>query len=141
MATKKSVLRYDIIMDNVRKQKWVKYYAPAYIYAGLIFTLSSYSLMLPSSAPHNIDKLIHFSEYVILGFLLARAYFNARTKFFGSHFIIMTLITGILCSVLDECYQTTVPLRTFEYFDLLADTAGIFAGIILFTFLIHQRLK
>ena len=121
------------MVDNARKQLWIKYYMPSYLYAGLIFALSSYSLIVPPSLPAFSDKWIHFTEYTIFGLFLARSYLNANTGFFKRNFIALALFTGLACGALDEYYQTFVPLRGFEVFDLLADGLGIFVGAILYS--------
>ena len=125
-------------MDNLRKKLWVKYYLPSYLYAGLIFALSSYSLTLPPSMPKFSDKFIHLIEYGIFGFLLARSYFNATTKSYKKHFIALAFFTGLLWGLLDEFHQTFVPNRMFEYMDWVSDTAGTLTGI--FIFLIWERI-
>jgi len=119
-------------MDSTKKQLWVKYYIPSYLYAGLIFTLSSYSFNLPPSAPHFSDKFAHLAEYGIFGALLARSYFNANTKFYKKYFIVLALFTGVLCCLLDEYYQSFVPGRFFEYLDMASDTVGILVGAFIF---------
>lgn len=120
-------------MDNTRRQIWIKYYIPAYLYAGLIFTLSSYSLQAPSLLPSFIDKYVHFFEYTIFGLLLARSYSNAKTNIFKHNFIVLAFFTGLICGLLDEYYQAFVPLRGFEVLDLLSDALGILSGVILYS--------
>lgn len=119
-------------MNIARRQMWVRYYIPSYLYAGLIFAISSYSLMLPPGLPSFSDKVIHFIEYAIFGALLARSYLNARSNNYRQHFVIMAFLTGVLWGLLDEFHQSFVPLREFEYLDLLSDAVGISAGIILY---------
>ncbi len=119
-------------MNNTKKQAWFKYYLPSYLYAGLIFTLSSYSLVVLPSLPSFTDKLIHFAEYTIFGLLLARSYLNAKTNLFKHHFIVLAFLTGSICGFFDEYYQTFVPLRGFETLDLLADTLGILLGVMIY---------
>lgn len=72
------------------------------------------------------DKLAHFGEYFIFGWLLARCFdhegWPARKLFFW------TLVFGIGLGMLDEFYQGFVPGRERDAFDLLADTIGVFAG-------------
>ncbi len=120
-------------MNNGKKLIWIKYYLPSYLYAGLIFTLSSYSLNLPPSTPHFTDKFVHMAEYGVFGLLLARSYFNATAKFYKKYFIIWALFTGMLCGVLDEYYQSFVPGRFFEYLDMASDAVGILAGSLIFS--------
>ena len=116
-----------------RRQAWIKYYIPSYLYAGLIFALSSYSLRVPVSLPSFADKWIHFIEYTIFGLLLARSYLNANTGSLKQYFITFAFLTGLACGFFDEYYQAFVPLRGFEVLDLLADTLGILTGVILYS--------
>ena len=119
-------------MNNARRQVWIKYYIPSYLYAGLIFALSSYSLVVPPSLPSFSDKWIHFFEYAIFGFLLARSFFHANTGLYKRYFIILALLAGSICGFLDEYYQSFVPLRGLEALDLLADTVGILTGALIY---------
>ncbi len=119
-------------MEDARRQAWTTYYIPSYLYAGLIFALSSYSLRVPASLFTFSDKWIHFIEYAIFGLLLARSYINANTGFLKKHFIALAFFTGLACGFFDEYYQNFVPLRGFEVLDLLADTLGILIGVILY---------
>lgn len=119
-------------MDNVKRQNWVKYYSPSFLYAGLIFALSSYSLIVPPSLPSFSDKYIHFMEYFIFGFLLARSYMHASTANFRRYYILLAVLTGAMCGLMDEYYQTFVPLRGLEALDLLADCLGILSGALIY---------
>mgnify|MGYP001615082069 CR=1 FL=1 len=111
---------------------WVKYYIPSYLYAGLIFALSSYSLVVPPSLPSFSDEWIHFFEYSIFGFLLARSYSHANTQLFKKYFIIFAFLTGVTCGLSDEYYQSFVPHRGAEFFDFIGDGLGISAGAIFY---------
>ncbi len=123
-------------MKDTRKQLWIKYYIPSYLYAGLIFSLSSYSFAAPPLVlPQLSDKILHFIEYAIFGFILARSYFYAQTAHYKKYFILFALFTGLLCGFLDEIYQSFVPLRTFENSDLLSDAVGVLAGVLIYGFL------
>lgn len=119
-------------MLTERKMVWIKYYIPAYLYAGFIFALSSYSFVAPPSLPKFTDKIVHLVEYAIFGFLLARSYFNAKTNYLKQYSIIHTVFTGAFWGLLDEYYQTLVPLRHFESLDLLTDILGIFIGTVIY---------
>ncbi|MFH0732900.1 MAG: VanZ family protein [Candidatus Omnitrophota bacterium] len=125
-------------MDTARKQAWIKYYIPSYIYAGLIFTLSSYPLSLPAGLPAFSDVWAHFIEYGIFGFLLARSFSRANTDYYKKYFIIMALLAGVACCICDEYYQTFVPNRMgLEPFDMLGDFFGVLTGS--FTYKVCQR--
>jgi len=96
------------------------YLAAAFLYMAAIFALSS----LPGSEvgiPPPWDKLAHFSEYALLGFLLGRGTGNAPLAF----------ALAALYGVSDEVHQAFVPGREASALDWLADAAGALIGAFL----------
>jgi VanZ family protein len=98
---------------------------PVLVWAGLIFTLSS----VPSldSGLGNWDlalrKVAHAAEYAILGALLQRAVRHEP----------LAILLGSLYAVTDELHQSFVSGRQGSPLDWLIDTAGVAAGVLLFT--------
>lgn len=93
-------------------------------YMLLIFHFSSQtSAPLPSDFP-NIDKVLHFHEYLLLGFLLAHAIPGTHTR---KRFWLAFLI-AILYGATDEIHQYFVPPRECDVLDWLADASGAWAG-------------
>jgi len=85
-----------------------------------IFALSS----LPGSEvgiPPPWDKLAHFTEYALLGFLLGRGTGNVPVAF----------ALSALYGVSDEVHQSFVPGREASALDWLADAAGALIGAFL----------
>lgn len=72
------------------------------------------------------DKLAHFGEYLVFGWLVARA-FDGRGWSTARHFI-WTMMIGAYLGLFDEFYQGFVPGRDRSGFDLLADVIGTAAG-------------
>lgn len=107
----------------------MKFWVPVYLYAGLIFFLSSLSFA-PSLGPKilHIDKLLHFTEYGILGYLLARAARNSDSLYLKAHFRIFAVSLGVLYGLSDEFHQYFVPGRDVEILDVVADSLGVFVG-------------
>tara|TARA_R110002073_G_scaffold218689_1_gene378964 strand:+ start:122566 stop:122985 length:420 start_codon:yes stop_codon:yes gene_type:complete len=74
------------------------------------------------------DKVVHATEYAILGTLVFRAF---ATR--GISLVTTFFAAAVLCclfGVLDETYQSTVPGRDSSHFDMLADCTGaIFACV------------
>lgn len=107
---------------------------------GIIFYSSSLSAdKLPSLNIPNIDKLFHFIEYFVLGFLLVRAFFYSSTKPNYIYIFIASILIGSLYGVSDEFHQRFVPGRTCDIFDLLADviSSAMGAGLSLY----KERVK
>jgi VanZ family protein len=106
-----------------KKMKWSLVTA----YAIFIFILSS--LSNPSPVPISdifmVDKLAHFIEYAIFGFLLfAALYEGMATKKAAFFSVVMAVIYGAT----DEFHQYFVADRNSDLFDLLADSLGGVAG-------------
>ena len=72
------------------------------------------------------DKLAHFGEYFIFGWLVARSFEGlgwSGAKLFG-----WTLLFGALLGGLDELYQGFVPGREQDILDWTADVTGVICG-------------
>ena len=110
------------------------YWVPVILYAGLIFTLSSFPLPPPKVEIPFVDKFIHLIEYGILGFLLYRA---LRVSKLAKQVFILAIIFSILYALSDEIHQLFVPGRKFDLWDLAADSVGA----ILVTLYLKRRQK
>lgn len=119
-----------------------KFYLPAILYALLIFFLSSLpSYPIPSIGIEMEDLFLHFIEYSIFGFLLARAFIQSSNKISWKISLVIILI-GILYAASDEFHQSFVEGRYSEFSDFLADSFGIFLGLSIFVyfhFVIRKR--
>ena len=106
-----------------KKMKWALVAA----YAMIIFILSSLTSPSPVPIPDIFmaDKLIHFVEYAILGFLLFAALYEGmavkKAVFFS---VVMATIYGAT----DEFHQHFVAERHADIFDFFADSMGGVAG-------------
>ena len=108
----------------------LKIFAPAVIWGLAILAASSIPFITPPSIGFKIeDKMAHFVEYFILGFLLARG-FSRHGWGKGKAFLASAGISGVY-GILDELYQLLIPGRQTDGLDMLADLAGSFcaAGI------------
>ena len=81
----------------------------------------------------NVDKLFHFIEFSILGFLIFGS-LSLNSKEFDQ-ILSLSIKIGILFSCLDEYHQSFVDGRDSSLADLIFDILGVFFG----TFL-HYRL-
>jgi len=114
-------------------KRFFKYWFPVIIYAALIFIFSSISQPMPSVEPFShFDKLCHFLEYGILGFLLIRALGSSKTGRTGLSLRIAAIVLAVVYGVTDELHQYFVPGRNMEFMDILSDALGAFTGQIFF---------
>ncbi len=79
----------------------------------------------------------HFCEYIFLGLLTVNCFYalTCRLKPFGS------VAFAAAYAVSDEIHQIFIPGRAFQFFDLGVDTAGIIAGVFLFSLTIFLFIK
>lgn len=119
--------------------KKARFFIPAFIFYLLIFLLSSQDLGVPLPG-RGFDKVAHFAEFSLLGFLLSVGYFNAF-RFSPAAKTVLVLLTGLPLGVLDEIHQLFVPGRSSDVRDAVADSAGIICGILVYLFLARRRRR
>lgn len=89
---------------------------------------------------HFVRKCAHFTEYMMLGFLIRlclESWFGHRMK----RYRILTLIgfaagTSYACS--DEMHQLAIDGRSGQWMDVLVDGSGVLVGVTLGTLLIKS---
>jgi VanZ family protein len=94
------------------------------VWTSVIWTVSSIpNLETPDLGISYADKIAHMAEYAVLGFLLTRLF--SGLPFAARLYMIFGL--GVICGGLDELHQHWIPGRQPDWFDFLADTAGVIA--------------
>jgi VanZ family protein len=113
----------------------LRYQFPAFFWAALIYLASSIpAKYLPSPKIFHFDKIVHIILFFILGILIYRALepINKTAKI--NHAILFfSLAVVIFYGIMDEMHQGSVPGRTVEVYDALADTiGGLLAGVVIY---------
>ena len=101
-------------------------WAPVVAYMAMLFGLSSFS-RLPTLPGDPSDYYMHFAAYIGLAALTTRA----TTKGLGDvswSAVIAAIVISSLYGVSDEYHQLFVPGRSFDVFDMVADTIGSIVG-------------
>lgn len=100
---------------------------PVFLWAGLIFYLSSVQNLKTTSAPYW-DEIFrngaHFAFYGIFYLLFFRALNFAKKE---KDFLTPLILSG-LYALSDEIHQSFVPTRSFQLLDLTLDLFGIILG-------------
>lgn len=86
---------------------------------------------LPMPSMH--DKLMHFTAFFGLSFLLAWAIPGELSRSIG-----IAALGGVGYAIFDELTQLLVKNRSCELLDFLADCMGIICGLLMYLFLRHQ---
>lgn len=96
---------------------------------GLIFVFSSIETEIPLVRQFPLrDKGLHFTVYAVLGWLCATASVQTWPELPGAVTGGFAFCVATLWGFSDELHQAFVPGRTAEFYDLVADAAGSFAG-------------
>lgn len=105
-------------------KKFLKFWFPVLIWAGIIFCLSSIpDLKSGVEQDFILRKITHILEYAILTFLLFRALVKEKISFIKT--LILAVIITFLYSVSDEYHQTFVLGRQGSLKDIGIDSIGI----------------
>jgi len=115
----------------VRRAVWA--FVPPLAYAGIIFALSAQSDPL-SFLPRGIflhDKLLHATEYAVLGGLLVPALRAAGLR--PSAAVVAAVVIASAFGATDEFHQSFVPGRSADVADWVADTIGAAVGALVAT--------
>lgn len=84
-----------------------------------------------------IRKLAHFTEYLILGLLVA----NMFTKNNINNLYLISIILCIIYATSDEIHQIFVPGRACQIRDILIDSIGSITGVYLYKLINTKILK
>ncbi|MBI4999418.1 VanZ family protein [Candidatus Gottesmanbacteria bacterium] len=99
-------------------KKFFSSWSPAILWAGLIFYLSSLSVLPPTGNwffDFIVPNLAHLTEYGILFALIWRARRN----------VFLSFVLTIIYALSDEFHQAFVPTRTASLIDILVDIFGM----------------
>jgi VanZ family protein len=104
---------------------FLSYWLPVLLYLTIIFFLSAQPSLTPPLQFTNSDKFYHVGEYFGLGILLVRAIRASAPSMRVLNAALVALCLGIVVGTSDEMFQSVVPGRQSDPFDLMADTAGV----------------
>ncbi len=121
-------------------KKFLLYHLPAISYAGLIIALSSIpNLNQNRSFLFGYDKLIHFAEYAIFAILIFRSFSHISIKIQFKATIYLSFAFIAIFALFDELYQSRIPGRETDLYDILSDILG--AALIVIVMAVRRRYK
>ena len=104
-------------------------WAPVVAYMALIFFVSGLSTLPPVPTDPS-DKTLHFVAYFVLGVLTVRASHRGLPAHLTRRGALLAVLIAIGYGAFDEAHQYFVPGRTADVLDLLADSAGVVAALV-----------
>jgi len=120
------------VIRSLRRSGFVWYWVPTIGYCLLIFGLSSMPKGVHMPSPFGVDKVAHFVEYGVLGFLLARLIANVQSSFSRVFLVCVAVILATLYGISDEVHQAFVPGRDANPWDVAADGLGGLMGAVIY---------
>ena len=127
------------MMQGLRQSRFFWYWVPTIGYCLLIFMLSSMSKGVYMPSPFGVDKVAHFVEYGVLGFLLARSIANVQSSFSRIFLLGLVVILATLYGISDEIHQAFVPGRNASPWDVTADGLGGLVGAVIYRRSVYRR--
>jgi len=82
---------------------------------------------IPDLGFQYADKVAHFSEYAILGFLAVQSF-----KPLNGYHLFYIIFSGFIFGAFDEWWQSFISDRCTSLFDLLSDNFGMLLSSIFF---------
>jgi VanZ family protein len=113
------------------------YWLPVLMYVGLILTISAQPHLRPPLQFTLADKFYHVLEYFGLGVLLARA-FRAGRRSAPMRTVTRAVTLGVIVGVADEIFQSFVPGRLSDVYDVLADATGVLLAQLVFLLAVRK---
>ncbi len=107
-------------------KNFLAYYLPATIWGILILFLSSIpDVPVQIQNDYYFDKILHFAEYFIFGYLVTRIFVLKMGNKSKQKAIAYSFLLCILFGAADEWHQVLVPERIASSKDFLANLFGI----------------
>ena len=141
----------------------LKHWAPPIIWMSMIFWFSTdlfsadntgsllsniLSFIYPGATQGLFDsihfyvrKAAHLTEYAVLALLLFRAFRSGSQARWRLRWAISSVLFVFLYASLDEYHQTFTRRRTGSVYDILIDTSGAAAALILLWLLSHRATE
>lgn len=104
--------------------KFIKYWFPVIVYSGIIFYVSSIGKVETPFKEVFFDKILHFGEYFVYGFLMIRALVNTVDGFSFKFLLFFAFSLTVLYGISDEFHQSFVEGRSSSIYDVFADVVG-----------------
>ncbi|MCX5679534.1 MAG: VanZ family protein [Candidatus Omnitrophica bacterium] len=116
--------------ENKRFKIAIRFWAPVFLWAAAIFYLSSISPeYFPQVPIQHADKIVHFIEYAVFGWLLIRAFKHSRPRVGDVMLVAASVILITAFAMSDEWHQSFVHGRVGDFSDVVLDTISSGVGI------------
>lgn len=119
-------------MNHFNYRSFFLVLCPLIGYLGFVFFLSNLQQTPNVISVRHLDKLIHFVLYLPMAILFFRFLRESQYDLVRNYFWIHGIVLSLIYAASDEWHQSFVPIRHMDFYDWLADAAGIFMGALLY---------
>jgi glycopeptide antibiotics resistance protein len=89
----------------------------------------------------HFDKIVHLTMYSVLCFLLLRSFFKQQNNHLPRYSVIIACV--LFCIVVGTSIEILQPaltfFRQFDAYDIMANSAGVLIGYLVFSFLLKKK--
>ncbi len=98
----------------------------------LILGLSSIPGKAFPAHPDFLNNVVHFGEFAVFSYLVARALYLSSTTDNLARLFMTCFFISVIFGAATEIYQFAIPHRLFDPVDILIDSVGAMAGVLVF---------
>ena len=116
------------VMKNLSLKFYIYLISSVGWFISILYLLIFYSNNSSNIFIDHLDKVIHFTLFFVQGFLITQAIISYDNRVQTKNLIIIFILLIIFGSIM-EVQQIFLPMRKFEYYDLLFNLLGITSGL------------
>ena len=98
----------------------------------LILGLSSIPGKTFPAHPDFLNSVVHFGEFSVFSYLVARAFYLSSTTNNIANLLMTCFFISVIFGTATEIFQFAIPHRLFDPVDILIDSLGALAGLLVF---------
>lgn len=116
------------VMKNLSLKFYIYLISSVGWFISILYLLIFYSNNSSEISIDHLDKAIHFTLFFVQAFLIAQVIISYDNRVRTKNLIIIFILLIIFGSIM-EVQQIYLPMRKFEYYDLLFNLLGITSGL------------
>ena len=116
------------VMKNLSLKFFIYLISSVSWFFSIIYLLSFYSNNSSDISIDHFDKAIHFTLFFVQAFLITKTIISYYKKVQTKNLLIIFILLIIFGSIM-EVQQIFLPMRKFEYYDLLYNLLGTTSGL------------
>ena len=116
------------VMKNLSLKFYIYLISSVGWFISILYLLIFYSNNSSEISIDHIDKAIHFTLFFVQAFLVTQTIISYDNRVRTKNLIIIFILLIIFGSIM-EVQQIYLPMRKFEYYDLLFNLLGITSGL------------